>query len=146
MAQEGGDHGAGCSSTTPPTKTSGASAWECCMESFRRKARRAAGCPKMTRDRPMSTINPGNGKRITSPKLLQVTRGMTRVLKNRTDSTQYSPPKHAYYWPLLIFSLYDWTTSLPQPLWLPATEFNQYSIFSRISFFFLLFFQTKLRL
>lgn len=62
-----------CSSTTPRTKTSGASVWAWCTERFTRRARRAANCRRTTRDRPMSTTNPGSGKRITSPKLSQVT-------------------------------------------------------------------------
>jgi len=76
--QEQGAHGAGCSSTTPPMKTSEAGARVCFTETLRRRARRAAGCRRTTRGRLTSTTNPGSGKRSTSPKRLQVT---VRILK-----------------------------------------------------------------
>lgn len=89
VPQEGGGHGAGCNSTTPPMKTSEASAWVCCTENFRRSARRAAGCRKMMRDLRMSTTNPGNGRRTTSLKLLQVATEIARVLDNILAKTTY---------------------------------------------------------
>lgn len=89
VPQEGGGHGAGCNSTTPPMKTIEASVWVCCTENFRRSARRAAGCRKMMRDLRMSMTNHGNGRRTTSLKLLQVATEITTVLDNILAKTAY---------------------------------------------------------
>lgn len=60
------------SSMTLPMKMREDSVLVIYMENFRKMARRAAGCRKMMRDQLMNMTNPGNGKKTTSPKLLQV--------------------------------------------------------------------------
>lgn len=103
VPQEGGGHGAGCNSMTPPMKTNEASAWVCCTENFRRSARRAAGCRKMMRDLRMSTTNPGNGRKTTSLKLLQVA---TKLQEYSIIFWQRLPTKHVGSIHLLIFLYY----------------------------------------
>lgn len=93
MAQEEDGHGAGCSCMTPRMKTGEANVRALASEKLRRRARRAAGCRKMTRDRPMSMTNLGNGRKITSPKLLQVGGLQRKLGRKNSVSGQFAKVK-----------------------------------------------------